>query len=155
MKQHHFYTVCKSSEISCAVVYSPDFFACLDLFLKWYTNSTMSFLGFSYVFGAGKSLLATSLLFSPNYDFWRMSGFEPRVLLQQAGVLLTEPPIHKVEWQVKVLIKHLAIFFLLSSFCRYHFKIRLLETSPQKQKEQRQKQLDISFSDVFIVPVLF
>jgi hypothetical protein len=33
------------------------------------------------------------------------------------------------------------------------FKIQLLETSPKKQKEQRQKQLDVSFSDVFSLPV--
>jgi hypothetical protein len=30
-----------------------------------------------------------------------------------------------------------------------------LVTSPQKQKEQRQKQLDVSFSDVFSLPVQF
>jgi hypothetical protein len=30
-----------------------------------------------------------------------------------------------------------------------------LETSPQKQKEQRQKQPDVSFSDVFSLPVHF
>jgi len=92
MKQHHFYTVSKSSEISCALVYFPD---CLfKSFLNWYSSSAMSFLGFLYIifFWACKSLLATSLLLSPNYDFWRMSGFEPRVLLQQTGVLLTEPP---------------------------------------------------------------
>ncbi len=48
---------------------------------------------------------------------------------------------------IKVLIKHLAIFFLLPSkkFLPISFKILLLETSPQKQKEQRQKQLDVSF----------
>jgi hypothetical protein len=90
MKQHHFYTVCKSSEKSCALfVYFP---GCLfESFLTWYSRSAMSFLGFWYIFGAG--LLATSLLLSPNYDFW--SGFEPRLLLQQAGLLLAEPPIHR------------------------------------------------------------
>ncbi len=53
----------------------------------------------------------------------------------------------KVEQQVKVLIKHLAILFLLPSkkFLPLSFKIQLLETSPQKQKEQRQKQLDVYF----------
>ena len=63
----------------------------------------------------------------------------------------------KVERQVKVLIKHLAIFFLLPSkkFLPISFKIQLLETSPPKQKEQRQKQLDVSFSDVFSLPVHF
>ncbi len=56
-------------------------------------------------------------------------------------------PKRKVERQVKALIKHLAIFFLLPSmkFLPISFKIQLLETSPQKQKEQRQKQLDVSF----------
>jgi hypothetical protein len=51
----------------------------------------------------------------------------------------------KVEQLEKVLI--LAIFFLFSSkkFLPILFKIQLLETSPQKQKEQRQKQLDVSF----------
>ncbi len=49
--------------------------------------------------------------------------------------------------QVKVLIKHLAIFFLFPSkkFLPISFKIQLLETSPQKQKEQIQMQLDFSF----------
>jgi hypothetical protein len=37
----------------------------------------------------------------------------------------------------------LAIFFLFPS--KKLFKIQLLEISPQQQKEQRQKQLDISF----------
>jgi hypothetical protein len=48
---------------------------------------------------------------------------------------------------VKVLIKHLAIFFLFPSkkFLSISFKIQLLETSPQKQNEQRQKQQDVSF----------
>ncbi len=51
------------------------------------------------------------------------------------------------ERQVKVLIKYLAIFFLFPSktFLPISFKIQLLETSPQKQKEQRQNQLDVSF----------
>jgi hypothetical protein len=49
----------------------------------------------------------------------------------------------------------LAIFFLLSSkkFLPISFKTQLLETSPQKQKEQRQKQLDVSFSNLFSLPV--
>ncbi len=52
-----------------------------------------------------------------------------------------------IERQVKVLIKHLAIFLLLPTkkFLPISLKIPLLETSPQKQKEQRQKQLDVSF----------
>ncbi len=58
---------------------------------------------------------------------------------------------------VKVLIKHLAIFLLLPTkkFLPISLKIQLLETSPQKQKEQRQKQLDVSLSDVFSLPVHF
>jgi hypothetical protein len=40
-------------------------------------------------------------------------------------------------------------------FLLISFKIHLLESSPQKQKEQRQKQLDVSFSDVFSLPVHF
>ncbi len=41
----------------------------------------------------------------------------------------------------------MAIFFLFPSkkFLPVSFKIQLLETSPQKQKEQRQKHLDVSF----------
>jgi hypothetical protein len=35
------------------------------------------------------------------------------------------------------------------------FKIQLLETSPQKQKEKRKKQQDVSFSDVFSFSVHF
>jgi hypothetical protein len=52
-------------------------------------------------------------------------------------------PKRKVEWQLKVLIKNLAIFFLFPSkeSLPLPFKIQLLETSTQKQKEQRQKQL--------------
>ncbi len=52
-----------------------------------------------------------------------------------------------VERQVKVLIKHLAIFFIFprKHFLPISFKIQLLEISPQKQKEQRQLQLDVSF----------
>jgi hypothetical protein len=52
--------------------------------------------------------------------------------------------------QVKVLIKHLAIFFLFPSknFLPISFQIQLLETSFQKKKEQRQKQL-VFFSGVF------
>jgi hypothetical protein len=51
----------------------------------------------------------------------------------------------------------LAIFFLFPSkkFLPISFKIQLLETSPQKQKEQRQKQLDVSFSDIFSLPAHF
>jgi hypothetical protein len=77
---------------------------------------------------------------------------------------------------VKVFIKNLAIFFLFPSkeFLPISFKIQLLETSPQKQKEQRLKQLgadkmvsgyptdleaqkfDFSFflQDVFFLPFL-
>ncbi len=49
----------------------------------------------------------------------------------------------KVDRQVKVLFKNLAIFFLFPSkeFLPMPFKIQLLETFPWKQKEQRQKQL--------------
>ncbi len=77
---------------------------------------------------------------------------------------------------MKVLIKNLAYFFLFpnkeflpTSFL--FFKIQLLQTSPQKQKEQRQKQLGedklvttqilkiksliFLFSDVFSLPVHF
>jgi hypothetical protein len=67
----------------------------------------------------------------------------------------------------------LAIFFLHPSkeFLPISFKIQLLETSPQKQKEQRQKQLGADklattqiwklkifmslFSDFFSLPVHF
>ena len=50
-------------------------------------------------------------------------------------------PQRKADQQVKVLIKNLAIFFLFPSkeFLPISFKIQLLETSSQKQKEQRQK----------------
>jgi hypothetical protein len=63
-------------------------------------------------------------------------------------------PIEEVERQVKVPIKHLAIFFLLPSkkLLLISFKIQLLEISPQKEKEQRQKQMSL-FSDVFSLPV--
>jgi hypothetical protein len=57
-------------------------------------------------------------------------------------------PLRKVEHAAnKVLIKHLSFSFLLSSnkFLPISFKIQLLETSPQKQKEQRQNQADVSF----------
>ncbi len=59
-----------------------------------------------------------------------------------------EEPLRKVERQVKVLITNLAIFFLFPSkkYLPISFKIQLLVTFPQKQKEQRQKkQLDVSF----------
>jgi hypothetical protein len=51
----------------------------------------------------------------------------------------------------------LAFFFLLPSkkFLPISFKIQLLKTSSQKQKEQRQKQLDVSFSDDLSLPVHF
>jgi hypothetical protein len=51
--------------------------------------------------------------------------------------------IEEVERQVKVLMKNLAIFFLFPNkeFLPLSFKIQLLEISPQKQKDQRQKQL--------------
>jgi hypothetical protein len=35
----------------------------------------------------------------------------------------------------------------MKQFLPISFKIQLLETSPQKQKEQRQNQLNVSFSD--------
>jgi hypothetical protein len=43
-------------------------------------------------------------------------------------------PYRKVERQVKVLMKHLAIFFLIPSkkFLPISFEIQLLETTPQK-----------------------
>ncbi len=49
----------------------------------------------------------------------------------------------KVERQVKVLIKNLAIFFLFPSkeFLPISFKIQLLETFSLNKKEHRQKQL--------------
>jgi hypothetical protein len=50
-----------------------------------------------------------------------------------------------IERQVKVLIKFFGYFLSISQqgvFCRpISFKIQLLESSPQKQKVQRQKQL--------------
>jgi hypothetical protein len=53
----------------------------------------------------------------------------------------------------------LAIFFLLPTkkFLPTSFKFQLLEFLAKKQKEQRQKQLhvDVSFSDVFSLPVHF
>ncbi len=58
----------------------------------------------------------------------------------------------------------MAFFFLFPSkeFLPLSFKIQLLETSPQKQKEQRQKQLGADklvttslFSDVFFLLVHF
>jgi hypothetical protein len=63
----------------------------------------------------------------------------------------------KVEWQIEDLIKHSHIFFLLPSkkFLPISFKIQLLETSSQKQKKQRQKAIDVYFSDVFSLPVHF
>jgi hypothetical protein len=50
-----------------------------------------------------------------------------------------------------------AVFFLFFSkkFLPISFKIQLLETSRQKQKEQRQKKLVVSFSDVSSFPVHF
>jgi hypothetical protein len=47
-----------------------------------------------------------------------------------------------IERQEKVLIKHLAILFLLPSkkFLPISLKIQLLETSPQKQKQKEQRQ---------------
>jgi hypothetical protein len=50
----------------------------------------------------------------------------------------------------------LAIFFQFPSkkFLPISFKIQLLETSPQIEKKQRQKQLDV-FSEVFSLPVHF
>jgi hypothetical protein len=81
--------------------------------------------------------------------------------------------LRTVERQVKVLIKNLAIFFLFSSkeFLPISFKIQLLETSPQNQKDQRQKQLGADklvttqiwklknlmslFSDFVFIPVHF
>jgi hypothetical protein len=62
-----------------------------------------------------------------------------------------------VERQVKTRIKHLDILFLLPSkkFPPISFKNQQLETSHQKQKEQRQNQPDVSFSDVFSIPEHF
>jgi hypothetical protein len=66
-------------------------------------------------------------------------------------------PKRKEERQVNVLSKHLAIFFLFPSkkFLPISSKIQLLEISPQIQKEQRQKQLNVFFSDVFSLPEHF
>jgi hypothetical protein len=60
---------------------------------------------------------------------------------------MSDPTIEEGRAASKVLIKHLAIFFPFPSkkFLPISFKIQLLETSPQKQKEQRQMQLDVSF----------
>ncbi len=62
--------------------------------------------------------------------------------------------LRKVERQVKVLIKNLAIFFLFPSreFLPISFKIPLLETSPQKQKEQKQKQFG---ADKLVTPQIW
>jgi hypothetical protein len=62
----------------------------------------------------------------------------------------------KFKW-LEYTFKHSNIFFLLPSkeFLSISFKIQLLETSPQKQKEQRQKQLDVCFFWVFSLPVHF
>jgi hypothetical protein len=53
----------------------------------------------------------------------------------------------------------MAIFFLfpIKKFLPISFQIQLLETSPQKQTEQRQKKLhvDVSFFNVFSLPVHF
>jgi hypothetical protein len=47
-------------------------------------------------------------------------------------------PIEEGRAQVKILIEHLAIFFIFLSkkLLPISFKFQLLETSPQKQKEQ-------------------
>jgi hypothetical protein len=53
------------------------------------------------------------------------------------------PTVEEGRAASKSLIENLAIFFLFPSkeFLPISFKIQLLETSPQKQKEQRQMQL--------------
>jgi hypothetical protein len=58
--------------------------------------------------------------------------------------------MRKVEQQVKVLIKHLTVFFLLPSkkFLQISFKIQLLETSPQTEAARC-----LLFSEVFSLPV--
>ncbi len=50
-------------------------------------------------------------------------------------------PQRKVERQVKVLIKNLAIFFTSKQFLQISFQMQLQEYFPPKQKEQRHKQL--------------
>jgi hypothetical protein len=49
--------------------------------------------------------------------------------------------MQKIERQVKVLVKNLAIFFLCPNkqFLPISFQIQLLKYFPQKQKKQRQK----------------
>ncbi len=68
-----------------------------------------------------------------------------------------DQPQRKVERQIKDLIKHLAFFFLLPSkkFLPITFKFGCWKPLSQKQMEQRQRQLDVSFSDVFSLPVHF
>ena len=87
-------------------------------------------------------------------DLWRTVRCEQaqlwgRVLhlLHQLQNCIPGENIEKEERQVEVLCEHLAIFFLFPTkkFLPISFKFQLLETSPQKQKEQRQKQLDVSF----------
>jgi hypothetical protein len=48
-----------------------------------------------------------------------------------------------------------SFYFPARSFCRYHSKFSCWKLLPKKQKEQRQKQPDLSFSDVFSLPVHF
>jgi hypothetical protein len=70
-------------------------------------------------------------------------GFFRWVFLGFLGGFFNAPGSkRKVEWQVKVLIKNLAIFFLCPSklFLPISFEIQLLKYFPQKQKEQRHKQ---------------
>jgi hypothetical protein len=47
------------------------------------------------------------------------------------------------------------VIFFIKWFLLISFIIHLLETSPQKQKEQRQQQLDFSFFTVFSLPAHF
>jgi hypothetical protein len=48
-----------------------------------------------------------------------------------------------------------SFYFPPRSFCRYSSKFSCWKLLPKKQNEQRQKQLDVSFSDVFSLPVHF
>jgi hypothetical protein len=68
-------------------------------------------------------------------NLWKFSLFPDAFSLFQ--------PWRKVERQVKVLIKNLSIFYLCPSkqFLPISFQIQLLEYFPEKQKEQRHKQL--------------
>ncbi len=66
-------------------------------------------------------------------------------------------PLRKVERQVKVLIEHLAIFFLLPTkkFLPISFKIQLLEISPQKTEGTKTKAARCLFFLMFFPSCIF